>query len=81
MIKICNRVVTLFKINVSSYHINVLSCQINDPPSQINVLYCQINVPFSNKYPEFLRQNHDPRDICLQEGHIFVSLFDHVNGP
>ena len=28
-----------------------------------------------------MRQNHDPRDIYLQEGHIFVSLFDHVYGP
>ena len=30
------------------------------------------------KNPKFLRQNHDPRDIYLQEGHIFVSLFYHV---
>ena len=33
------------------------------------------------KFPKFLRQNHDPKDICLQEGLIFVSLFDHVYGP
>ena len=28
-------------------------------------------------FPLF-RLKHDPRDIYLQEGHIFVSLFDHV---
>ena len=32
----------------------------------------------TTNFPEFLRQNHDPGDIYLQEGHIFVSLFDHV---
>ena len=51
------------------------------PPSQINVPHCQIDVPLSNKFPEFLIQNHDPRDIYFPEGHIFVSLFDHVYGP
>ena len=65
---------TLLKINVPSCQINVPLCQINDPPSQINV-------PLSNKFSKFLRQNHDPRDICLQEVHIFVTLFDHVYGP
>ena len=78
---ICNKIVTLPKINVPSRQINVPSCQINDPPSQINVPHCQINVPLSNKHSKFLRQNHDPRYIYLQEGHIFVSLFDHVYGP
>ena len=39
-----------------------------------------MNVPLSNKFPKFLRQNHDPREIYLQEAHIFVSLFDHVYG-
>ena len=71
---ICNKIVTLLKINVPS-------CQINDPPSWITVPLCQINVPLSNKFPKFLRQNHDPRDIYLREGQIFVSLFDHVYGP
>ena len=52
-----------------------------DPPSQVNVPHCQINVPLSNEFPKFLRRNHDPKDIYLQEGHIFVSLFDHVYGP
>ena len=50
----------------------------NDTPPQINVPRYQINVPLSNKFPQFSRQNHDPRDIYLQEGHIYVSLFDHV---
>ena len=72
---------TLLKINVPTYKKNVRPFQINDPPCQINVPYCQINVPLSNKLPKFWRQNHDPRDIYLQEGHIFVSLFDHVYGP
>ena len=72
---------TLLKINVSSCQKNVPPCQINDPPYQINVSHCQINVPLSNKFPKILKQNHDPRDIYLQEGHIFVSLFDHVYGP
>ena len=71
---ICNKTVTLLIINVPF-------CQINYPPSQINVPHSQINVPLSNKFPKFLRQNHDPRDIYLQEGHIFGSLFDHVYGP
>ena len=65
---------TLLKINVPSCQINVPPCQINDPSTQINV-------PLSNKFREFLRQNHDPRDIYLLEGNIFVSLFDHVYGP
>ena len=78
---ICNKIVTLLKITVPSCQINVPPCQINDPPSQINVLHCQINVPLSNKFPEFVRQNHDRRDIYLQEGHKFVSLFDHLYGP
>ena len=56
-------------------------CQRNDPPSQINVPRCQIDVPLSNKFPNFFRHNQDPRDIYLQEGHIFVSLFDHAYGP
>ena len=34
---ICNKIVTLLKINIPS-------CQINDPPSQINVPHCQTNV-------------------------------------
>ena len=68
-------------MNVPSCQINVPPCKINDPPSQINVPHCQINVPLSNNFPKFLRQNHDPRGIYLQEGHIFVSLFDHVDGP
>ena len=75
---ICNKIVTLLKINVPSRQINVPPCQINDPTSQINVPHCQKNVPLANKCPKFLRQNHDPRDNYLQEGHIFVSLFDHV---
>ena len=54
--------------------INVPSCQIKVPP-------CQINFPLSNKYPKFLAQNHDPRDIYLHEGQKFVSLFDYVYGP
>ena len=37
--------------------------------------------PCQKKNPKFLRQNHDPGDIYLQKGHIFVSLFDHVYGP
>ena len=78
---ICNKIVTLLKINVPSCQINVPPCQINDPPSQINFPHCQINVPWSNNFPNFLRQNHDPRDIYLQEGHIFVFLFDHVYRP
>ena len=78
---ICCKIVTLLKINVPSCQINVPPCQINDPPSQINVPRCQINVPLSNKFPKFLRQNHDPQDIYLQEGHIFVFQFDHVYGP
>ena len=41
----------------------------------------QICNPLANKCPKFLRKNHEPRDIFLQEGHIFVSLFDHVYGP
>ena len=40
-----------------------------------------MNDPLSNKFPNFLSQKHDPRDIYLQEGHIFVSLFYHVYGP
>ena len=78
---ICNKIVTLLKMNVTSVQINVPPCQIIDPPSQINVPHCQINVPLSNKFSRFLRQNHDPWDIYLQEGHIFVSLIDHVYGP
>ena len=67
----CGKMVTLLKINVPP-------SQINEPPSQINVPRCQINVPLSNEFPNFLGQNHDP---YLREGHIFVSLFDHVYGP
>ena len=78
---ICNKIVTCLKINVPFCQIIVPPFQINDPPSQINVPSCQINVPLSNKSPKFLRQNHDPRDIYSQEGHKFVSLFDHVYGP
>ena len=78
---ICNKIVTLPKTNVPSCQIIVPPCQINDPPSQINFPHCQINVPLSNKFSKFLRQNHDPRDIYLNEGHIFMSLFDHVYGP
>ena len=85
---ICYKIATLLKINVPSCQINVPLCQINDPPSQINVPpsqinvpHCHINVPLSKKFPKFLSENHDPRDIYLQEGHIFVSLFDHVPGP
>ena len=70
----CNKIVTLLQKNVPP-------CQMNDPPSQINVPHCQINVPLTNKILKFLRQNHDSRDIYLREGHIFVSLFDHVYGP
>ena len=29
----------------------------------------------SNEFPKFLRQNHDSRDIYLQEGHIFVPFW------
>ena len=72
---------TLLKINVPAYQKVVPPCQKNDPPSQTNAPLCQINVPLSNKLPKFLRHNHDPRDIYLQEGHIFVPLFDHVYGP
>ena len=75
------KIVTLFNINVSSCRINVPPCQMNYPPSQINVPQCQKNVPLSNNFPKFLRKNHDLRDIYLQEGHIFVFLFDHVYGP
>ena len=64
----CSQIMTLLKINVPA-------CQTNDPPSQINVPHSQITVPLSNKFPKFLRHNHDPRDIYLQEGHIFVSIF------
>ena len=64
---ICNKNVTLLKMNVPSCQINVPPCQINDPPSQINVPHCQINVPLSNKFPKFLRQNHDPMDIYLSQ--------------
>ena len=67
---ICNKFVTLLKINVPFRQINVPPCQINVPPCQINVPHCQINVPhcqinvpLSNKCPKILRQNHDPRDI------------------
>ena len=60
---------------------NVPPCQINDPPYQINVPHCKINVPCSNKFPKLLRQNHDSRDIYLQQDHNFVLLFDHVYGP
>ena len=73
---ICNKIVTLLKINFPSCRISVPPCQLNDPPSQKNVPRCQINVPVSNKFPKSLRQNHDPGDIDLQEGHKFVSLFD-----
>ena len=73
-----NKIVILLKINVPSCQINVPHSQINDPPSQIIVPRYQANVPLSNKFPKFLRQNHDPRDIYLQEGHIFVTRFDHV---
>ena len=62
---------TLLKINVPSFQINAHPYQINDPPSQINVHHCQIHVPWSNESPKFLRQNRDPRDIYLKEGHIF----------
>ena len=72
---------TFLKINVPSCQINVPPSQINDPPYKIIVPRYQINVPLSNKLPKFLRQNHDPRDIYLQEGHIFVTRFDHVYGP
>ena len=75
---ICNKIVNLLKINVPSCQIHVPPSQIIDPPCQINVPHCQINVPLSNKFPSFLRLNHDPRNIYLQEGHIFVSLFDHA---
>ena len=68
------KIVTLIKINVPSRQINVPPCQINDP-------HCQINFPLSNNFPKILRQNHDPGDICLPEGHMFVSLFNHVYGP
>ena len=78
---ICNKIVTLLKINVPSCQINDPPSQINDPPSQIIVPHCQINVPWSNNCRKFLRQNRDLRDIYLQEGHIFVSHFDHVYGP
>ena len=71
----------LLKINVPSRQTNVPPCQINDPTAQIDVPHCQKNVLLSNKCPKFLRQNRDPRDIYLQEGHIFVSPFDHVYGP
>ena len=77
---ICYKIATLSKINVPSIQMNVPPCQINDPPSQINIPHCQINVPLSNKFPKFLRQNHDPGDIYLQEGLTFVFLFDHVYG-
>ena len=53
----------------------------NVPSYQINVPHSQKNVPLSNKFPKFLTQNHDPRDIYLEEGHKFVSLFDHEYGP
>ena len=92
---ICNKIVSLLKINVPSCQINVPSCQINVPQyqikarssqikdrlSQISVPRSEINVPLSNRFLKFLRQNHDPRNIYLKEGHIFVSLFDHVYGP
>ena len=78
---ICNIIVTLLKINVPSRQINIPPCQINVPPCQINVPHFQINLPLSKKFPKFLRQNHDPRDIYFPEGHILVSLFDHVYGP
>ena len=78
---ICNKIATLFKMNVPSCRINFPRSQIIDPPSQINVPHCQINVPLSNKFPKFLRQSHDSREIYLQEGHTFVSLIDHVYGP
>ena len=87
-LKICNNIATLHIVNVPSCQIDVPPCQINDLPSQINDLPsqinvppCQINVPLSNKFHKFLRQNHDPRDIYLQEGHKFVSLFDLLYGP
>ena len=60
---ICDKIVTLLKINVPS-------CQINDPTCQKNVPHCQINVPLSNKFPKFLRQNHDPR--VARGSHICV---------
>ena len=47
---ICNKIVTLLKINVPSCQINGHPCQINDPPSQIHVFHGQINVPLSNKF-------------------------------
>ena len=53
----------------------------NVPPRQINVPRCQINVPLTNKFPKFLRQNHDPWDIYLQEGCKFVSFFTMCTGP
>ena len=40
-----------------------------------------MKVLLSHKFPKFLRHNHNPRDIYLQEGHKFVSLFDHVYRP
>ena len=49
--------------------IKVPPCQINDPPSQIKVPDCQIIIPYG------------PRDIQFQEGHIFLSRFDHVYVP
>ena len=78
---ICIKVVSLLKINVPSCQMNIPPCQINDPPSERNVPHSQINVPWSNKFSKFLRQNHDPRDIDLQDSHIFVSLSDNVCGP
>ena len=49
---ICNKIVTLLKINVPSCQINVPPCQMNDPPSQKKMSLtvkemspCQINFP------------------------------------
>ena len=78
---ICYKIVTILKIKCPFLSNKCPSLSKNDPPSQINVPHGQINVPLSNKFPKFLRQNHDPGGIYLHEGHIFVSLFDHVDGP
>ena len=60
---ICNKIVTLFKINVPSCQIYVPPCQMNDPLSQINV-------PLSNKFPKFFRQNHDQGHLFARGSHI-----------
>ena len=67
---ICNKIVAVLKTNVSS-------CQINDPSPQINIPCCQMNAALSNKFPKFLRQNHDPRDIYLfaRGSHICVPFW------